>query len=422
MSAPPAGRVPDHLHPLRVTVVMPVAAPYREGLFRSVAADPRIRLRVVYLDARQPSWDVPAGYFHTDHPYPAVHLRSSQLPRRGRTPVMVPRGIRAALRAGDPEVIVASEYGPAALVTRAWAARRGVPHLLLTECTAAVDDHISGLQRRLQHAFARRVDGAIAVSSPARQRLLELGLPADRVAVALQAAELAHIRAARSTREAAALRGDRGTRVDEQAEFTPAVDANGAASALRVLSVARLVPDKNLALLLRAAAQAAAELPRPVTVDVVGEGFLRSRLEALAGELPITVTFHGHRHGPELAALYAAADVFVLLSAYEPFGVVIREAAAAGLPIITTSAVGAAPDVARDGANARLVPPGDLSAAVVALTRVLGDPATAGQMAAASLTVDAETAGGEAAAFIEAILAAARRHGRQPAAAGHGDG
>jgi glycosyltransferase involved in cell wall biosynthesis len=400
MSVPPCGPAPDDRQPVRVTVLMPVAAPYREGLFASVAADPRVSLRVVYLDAGQPSWDVPAGYFRTDHAYPATHLRSWQLPRRGRTPVMVPRGLRAALRTGEPEVVVASEYGPAAQFARLWAARRGVPHLLFTECTAAVEDHIGGLQRRLQHAFARRVDGAIAVSSAARRRLLDLGLPPDRVTVALQAAELAAIREARRT--------------------GPGGDGDGGApgSALRVLSVARLVPDKNVALLLRAAAQAAAELPRPVAVDLVGEGFLRPRLEAIAADLPLSVTFHGHRRGQELGALYAAADVFTLLSSYEAFGVVLREAAAAGLPIITTSVVGAAGDVARDRENAYLVRPGDLSAATVALTRVLGDPRRAAEMAAASAAIDREIAGGEAEAFVEAVLAAAGRRRGAAGAAG----
>ena len=69
----------------------------------------------------------------------------------------------------------------------------------------------------------------------------------------------------------------------------------------------------------------------------------------------------------ELAAEYAAADVFALLSLHEPWGVVVNEAAASGLPLILSDRVGAARDLLRDGENGFLVPSGDATAAAAAL-------------------------------------------------------
>jgi glycosyltransferase involved in cell wall biosynthesis len=125
-------------------------------------------------------------------------------------------------------------------------------------------------------------------------------------------------------------------------------------------------------------------------------------------ELGIDARFHGHRSGAELAELYARADLFALLSGYEPFGVVIREAAAAGLPIVCTGVVGAVGDVAIAGANALLVPPGDVSAAAVAILRVLADPRLRTRMSQQSRAIDAATAGTEVDAFAAAVLRAAR--------------
>jgi glycosyltransferase involved in cell wall biosynthesis len=369
---------------LRITVVAPVAAPYREPLFEGLSARPDIELQVIYADAGQPSWDVPEGFFVTRHAYPATHLHSRQLPRRGRTPIMLPRGLEAALAASRPDVIVASEYGPLAVRARLWGGRHHVPHLLLTECTPAIDALLAPAQLRWHRHFATSVDGAIAVSSAARRRLLGFGVPDARITVALQSADLTAIRA-----------------------ITPVRDRD--AGPLSILTVARLVPDKNVAVLLRTVAQAAMDLaPQRIALEIVGDGFLRERLEQTARELGIDARFHGHCSAAEVRELYARADVFALLSGYEPFGVVLREAAAAGLAIITTDVVGAAGDVAIPGRNARLVKPGDVSSATVALTRILGDPTLRASMARESRAIDAATAGSE----VEAFAAAVRRAGQ----------
>jgi glycosyltransferase involved in cell wall biosynthesis len=371
---------------LRITVVAPVAAPYREPLFEALNARADLECQVIYADASQPSWDVPDSFFATAHAYPAVHLASRQLPRPGRTPIMFPSGLETALAASAPDVIVASEYGPTAIRTRIWATHHGVPYLLLTECTPEINALLPPAQLRWHRRFAHLVDGAIAVSSPARRRLLDFGVEDARITVALQSADLSAIR---STPPVRTDDGDRDT--------------------LRLISVGRLVPDKNVGVLLRAVTQAAVDLaPRRLALDVVGDGFLRARLEQTAAELGIDAHFHGHRSGAELAQLYARADAFALLSAYEPFGVVVREAAAACLPIIVSDVVGAVGDVAIAGANALVVPPGDVSAAAVAITRVMGDPARRGRMAEESRRIDAATAGSEVAAFAAAVQRAAR--------------
>jgi glycosyltransferase involved in cell wall biosynthesis len=125
-----------------------------------------------------------------------------------------------------------------------------------------------------------------------------------------------------------------------------------------VVTVARLAPEKGIDALLRAAGGHA--------VVVVGDGSERSRLEELACDLGVRATFTGDRPLESVLEAYVAGDVFALLSTHEPWGVVVNEAAACGLPLVLSDRVGAAHDLL-DNENGFLVPAGDVGAAARAL-------------------------------------------------------
>jgi glycosyltransferase involved in cell wall biosynthesis len=138
-----------------------------------------------------------------------------------------------------------------------------------------------------------------------------------------------------------------------------------------VLSVARLVPEKGLDVLLQTVA--AAGDARLVLV-VAGDGPERARLERGAREREVRLVLVGDVDWDRVAELYVAADVFALLSDREPWAVVVNEAAACGLPLVLSDRVGAAHDLLRDGENGTLVPAGDVQAAAAALRKLAGDP------------------------------------------------
>ena len=79
----------------------------------------------------------------------------------------------------------------------------------------------------------------------------------------------------------------------------------------------------------------------------------------------------------ELPQLYASADCFVLPSRSEPWGMVLNEAAASGLPLVASEAAGGGYDLIEDGVNGYRVPVDDASALAQALTKVAVDPALA---------------------------------------------
>lgn len=347
---------------LRCAIVPPVPVPYREPLFQRLSQRPELTIAVIYQASSQRSWDQAAGWFPADHGYEAVHLRPLHIARSGRSPITWPRGLERALSRFAPDVVVVSEFGPASLRALAWCRARRRALVVLSEVTRDAQRTLSAPQRAQHGLLARRVDGLIAVSTAARERLLELGVQQDRVIVSLQP-------------------------VDEDAlQAATAARPRPPALPVEVLTVARLVPDKGIDVLLDAFSRAGLR-EEQARLCIVGGGPLEDQLRKRAQRLGVPARFLGARPAGELPARYAQAGVFVLPSLYEPFGVALREAVVAGLPVVCSTAVGAAGDLALSGGNAILVAPGDVGALSEALARVCRDAALREAMACASVRV-----------------------------------
>jgi glycogen synthase len=118
---------------------------------------------------------------------------------------------------------------------------------------------------------------------------------------------------------------------------------------------------------------------------VAGTGSQRPSLEERARSCRVrrSVAFLGYVPDADLAALLAAADAVVLPSRYEPFGIVALEAAAAGAPLVASTAGGLA-EVVVDGETGLSFAPGDLAGLGAAVGRVLTNPAAAARRARAA--------------------------------------
>ena len=140
-----------------------------------------------------------------------------------------------------------------------------------------------------------------------------------------------------------------------------------------VLFCAKLQPWKRPGDLLEAFA--AARVSRAVLV-FAGEGPLRQRLNQTALDLKIAdrVRFLGFVNQSELPSVYKAADLMVLPSEYEPFGVVVNEASCCGCPVAASDGVGAAIDLIAPVNPDFIFPCGDVAALTELLRSALSDP------------------------------------------------
>jgi glycosyltransferase involved in cell wall biosynthesis len=186
-----------------------------------------------------------------------------------------------------------------------------------------------------------------------------------------------------------------------------AVDrAERANGRLHVLCVGRLVPDKGQALLVQAIAAMRAR-GHDVTATLVGDGPDRPALEAAARPLDGAVELAGAVGQDRIRELYADADVFCLPSFAEGVPVVLMEAMATGLPVVTTRIMGI-PELVEDGRAGLLVRPGRPDELASALERLAGDPE--GRAAMGRAGRDRVAADYDIARSVEALHTAFERH------------
>ena len=343
--------------PIRVTAVFPEPTPYRAPLLDRVAALEEIDLTVVYA-----AETVAGRTWRVQPRHRAVFLRGARIP--GAEKVLhhdypLTPGVVRALDAARPDVAVVSGWSTfAAQAALAWCRLRSVPYVLV------VESHDEGPRPGWRKAVkgtvvplvVRRASGVLVTGTLARRSMIARGAAPERVHLFANTIDVQGFgeRVDRLLARRAALRDGLGAGPDD----------------VVVLSVARLAPEKGLDVLVHAVAEAGD--PRILLV-LAGEGPERERLEDLARVRGVRLLLAGDLEWERIVEVYAAADVFALLSEREPWAVVVNEAAACGLPLVLSDRVGAAHDLLRDGVNGVLVPAGDVDAASDALRRLAAD-------------------------------------------------
>jgi glycosyltransferase involved in cell wall biosynthesis len=360
--------VPRKSGVLRVTVVSPEPTPYRSPLFDRVASKDEIDLTVIYaaLTVADRPWAV-------EPRHRSVFLRGLSVPgarRLIRHDYPVTPGVARALRQSNPDVVVVSGWSTfASQAAIAWCRAHRIPYVLHVESHDL--DPRSRWRRAVKGAVAPRVVRAAAsvlvVGTAARESVITRGARPERVRVFANTVDVPVWleRADRLAAERTEGRALQGLTDDD----------------VVVQCVARLVPEKGLDTLVRAVGEAGDERFHLV---LVGDGPEREGLIELAGKLDVRLLVHGDMPEEALAEQYVEADVFALLSRHEPWGVVVNEAAASGLPLVLSDCVGAARDLLRDGENGFVVPADDVGAAAAALRRLAADPGLRRELGARS--------------------------------------
>lgn len=161
-----------------------------------------------------------------------------------------------------------------------------------------------------------------------------------------------------------------------------------------IIFVGRMVAKKGLSHLLEAVDALPPDL-RTVRVTVVGDGPLRSELEASANQLGLNTAFLGFRDQPEMLdlmrshILLCAPSITADNGDAEGLPTVLVQAAASGLPVVGY-AHGGIPEIVHSGVNGILAEEGDVAALGVGLTRLLTDSGLRHRMSAAALKITSE--------------------------------
>jgi glycosyltransferase involved in cell wall biosynthesis len=312
-----------------VALLTEIPAPYRIPLFNALAE--RVDLRVLFLRERHP--ERPYDLHRDELRFDWVVVSGAELSIGSRW-LLLNRSVARRLHGVDV-VVLGGWNQPAFWQALAWCRLHRVPAILWSESTER--DRRTGRHERVKRAWLRALNGFVVPGTAARAYLESLGVPPARISVAPNAVDPAIFGSAVRTR------------------------ADGPC---RIVAVARLSPEKGIDVLLEATAGL------PVEVVVAGAGPEEPRLRRLAGG---NVTFLGNVERDALPPLYADADIAVVPSRSDTWGMALNEAALAGLPLVSTTAPGAAHELIEDGVNGFRVPPDDPAAMRDAIVRLAED-------------------------------------------------
>jgi glycosyltransferase involved in cell wall biosynthesis len=359
---------------VRVALLTNILTPYRLPVYRDLAATPGWELRVLLSAVDEPGWQ---RAFEGAHQQGNAELdvevvAGASLRRRVRThreqaseqwaTLHVPWGAFGALRRFAPDVVVTSELGPRTAFAAAYAALHRVPLVIWSYQSRTAAAVAPVWQRALRCALLARADAVVGMGVQAREVLRGLGVPDTQLFDAPNA-------------HAADWWQQRLAAVDVVAERL-ALRASLGARTHVALAVGRLEPAKGVRPLL-AAWQSLPDAARTDwTLLFVGDGSLagevdRARRANTAGAIARLPALRPDA----LAAVYAASDLLVFPSLGDPWGLVVNEAMACGLPVLCSRLAGCADDLVAPGETGWLFDPTDAAEFRAALARAFDEPA-----------------------------------------------
>lgn len=301
-----------HLRPLWV---LTERTPYQEALQRAVEDLLDVPIGAVADSERQ------------SQPWVSTSADELRFVRSGPDHIGLARFV-SWLRSYRPNPMVISGWAmPSSRVAIAYALVTRTPYLIHSDTWSARSKPgtlRSVLRKAILGVVLRRAAGLLVFGRPQTRHMIALGAPVDRIHQVPMAVDDTRITtvAARS-------------RLDRRASRK----ALGFDDRPVVVFVGRLVPEKGLGTLV----EALGILDGAVQCMVVGDGPLASSMRS--AEVRGLLTMLGRLEGDELWRVLPLGDVFVLPSAYEPWGLVVFEAISAGLPVLTSDAVGCAEEI-----------------------------------------------------------------------------
>lgn len=353
---------------IRVVFVLQEPTPYRTPHLAVLRSRPELDVTVVYAapTVQRRSWTVDDDAIYLEGPrLPLARVLHHDYPV---TPSVWP--LLGRLR---PDAVVVGGWSTSATqLAVIWCRTHGIPYLLMS------DNHllerrpawVRALKRVVLPRVVPQAAGWLVPGSRARDHIVHYGADPARVVDFPLTVDVP------AMLERAAVLEERRTAIRSRLGI--------AHDAVAVLGVGRLIEFKAPEILVRAVARAGARSARRLHLLIAGDGPLDEAVRAEAEELGVAATFAGFVEGDDLLELYAAADVFALLSRRELWGVVVNEAMCFGLPLVLSSAVGAAADLLVEERNGLLVPPDDVEAAAAALAKLAASEPRRAAMGAAS--------------------------------------
>jgi glycosyltransferase involved in cell wall biosynthesis len=328
----------------RLVILTEIIAPYRIPVFNALAARGDVDPHIIFFSENDQSlrqWHV-----YKDEIKFSYEVLPSWRQRLGKYNLLLNGRVSSTLLRANAEAVVCGGYSYLASWQAAlWAKRHGVPLLLWSESTARDMRRRHAPVEFMKTRFLQLCRAFVAAGKAPRDYLRELGAPDQSIFIAPDAVDVQ-------------LYSTLAHRAREHAEE---VRAHHNLPLRYFLCAGRLVKEKGVFDLLAAYAKLDEVTRSQIGLVFAGDGSARSELTHRAMEInPGVVRFCGFLHRELIADLYALAEALVFPTHSDPWGLVVNEAMACGLPIIASEVAGCVPDLVEDGWNGFVIPPRDV--------------------------------------------------------------
>lgn len=257
-----------------------------------------------------------------------------------------------------PDVLFSLYAEPVFLLGWAIARLRGSKTIFRTVVTYDRWVKRSKWKESLKRFIFARVDGVETLGRDGRDFAMKYGANEEKIFYAAHAIDVEHYTKGRKAAWHA------------RGEIRKELGLRG----VTFIYVGRLWWGKGISYLLDAFHDLQNRIAKEVSLLLVGDGIDENTLKERCRSLCVrNVVFVGFKQKLELPLYYTASDVFVFPTLGDPYGLVIDEAMACCLPVITTSAAGEIRDRIEDGINGYIVPPEDSSALSYRMEQLAGN-------------------------------------------------
>jgi glycosyltransferase involved in cell wall biosynthesis len=319
---------------LRVIFFQNIIAPYKTLLFNTLGRRMGKDFLVVYLaeTAGNREWRIPKD--EIEYPYEVL----SEGTEEGASPWRTVSKAWGLLERNNPETVVVGGYDYAAFwAALYWAKRRRKKSLIILE-SHFLDRPRNRFREHVKRFLVSRCDAALVDGTRHRDYAVSLGVPPDRV----------FIKGGAGPVDVDLYRREMDRLRPGKADHCRALGV----PRRNFLYVGRFSSEKNLMVLLRAYSRLRKGGCSDWGLILVGDGPDRREMERFIRDQDLPgVHLPGFKQREEVPFYYAISDVFVLPSVSEPWGLVVVEAMACGLPVLVSDRCGCFPDAVREGEN-----------------------------------------------------------------------
>ena len=330
----------------KVLIISNIPSPYRTALFRCLQEEQQgYRFQVLYTSRKEAdrAWstqeELEDTFFQDSK---VLSVKGGEVGGTATRFIHIPKGLGPMLGKLRPDIIIGSEYNLSAVQAYLWARRHRVPYINLTDGTLHSETYIGRVQKLTRRLIISGSDAFLASSTRAKEKLLHWGAKEDKIVLSYLTVPL-----------------------------DPFLSLERRPEPGRILFVGRISHEKGLDLLVRALA----ETNEPALLRVVGNdvGGEQAQVEHLIQELGLEnrVEFLGYREGEALREEYRKCALLAVPSRSDCFGLVMVEAASAGVPVLASCYADGAPDILTEGENGFTADPFDSAAFGKALDEML---------------------------------------------------